>query len=89
VFASKIADLRSSSRISCPQLDKYQVFLGMMINFWVDFEVTDNRVNDLIVSTVAPDPAALVQASVQLVLEMSALTYRSRFTQLRSCGRTF
>jgi hypothetical protein len=54
VFASKIADLRSSSRISCPQLGKYQVFLGMMINFWVDFEVTDNRVNDLIVSTVAP-----------------------------------
>jgi hypothetical protein len=24
----------------------------MMINFWVDFEVTDNRVNDLVVSTV-------------------------------------
>lgn len=53
VFASEITDLRSRSWIARSQFGKDQVFLGMMINFRVDFEIADNRTNDFVVGAVS------------------------------------
>jgi len=54
VFAREIADLRGSSRIARSQLGKDQVFLGMVLHFRVDFEIADNRANNLVVGAVSP-----------------------------------
>ena len=53
VFASEITDFRSRSRIANFQLGKDQVFLGMVVNLRVKFEVANNRANYLIVGAVA------------------------------------
>jgi hypothetical protein len=54
VFVSEITDLRSRSRIPRSQLGKDEVFLGMVIHFRVDFEIADNRANNLVIGAACP-----------------------------------
>jgi len=54
VFASEITDLRSRTGIANFQLVEDQVFLRMVVNLRVKFEVADNRADNLIVGAVAP-----------------------------------
>ncbi|MET4375032.1 hypothetical protein ABIA99_007765 [Bradyrhizobium sp. LB12.1] len=53
VFAREITDFRSRTGIANFQLSEDKVFLRMMINLRVKFEVANNRTNNLIVRAVA------------------------------------
>ncbi len=49
VLASEITHLRSRSGIANSQLGENQIFLGMVVELWVNLEITDNRTNNGIV----------------------------------------
>ncbi|SDJ12779.1 hypothetical protein SAMN05216338_104043 [Bradyrhizobium sp. Rc2d] len=51
MFKREIADDCSCIRIASLELGKNQVFLWMMVHLGVNFEIADNRANDLIVGT--------------------------------------
>ncbi|SCB54869.1 hypothetical protein GA0061098_103147 [Bradyrhizobium shewense] len=51
VFKREIADDCSCIRIASLELGKNQVFLWMMVHLGVNFEIADNRANDLIIGT--------------------------------------
>ncbi len=53
VLTCEIADGCSRIRIAKRQLGEDQVFLGMMVYLRVDFEIADNRSNNLIVGATA------------------------------------
>ncbi len=52
VLASEITNLRSRSGIANSQLGKDQIFLGMVVDLRVNFEITDSRVNNLVVRAI-------------------------------------
>src|SRR5438132_1955552 len=53
VFASEITDLRSRTGIANFQLSEDQVFLRVVVNLRVKFEVANNRADNLIIGAVA------------------------------------
>ncbi len=52
VLAGEITNFRSSSGIANSQLSKDHIFLWMVVNPRVKFEITNNRVNNLIVGAI-------------------------------------
>ncbi len=52
MFACKLADLGSCKGIAKLQLQKDPIFLGMVVQFSVDFEVRNNGADDLVVRLV-------------------------------------
>ncbi len=52
VLASQITNLRSRSGITNSQLGEDQIFLGVVVDLWVNPEITDNHPNNLVVGPI-------------------------------------
>src|SRR5271167_3792230 len=75
VLACEIADLRSCSKIAHLQLGKDQVFLGMVVNFRVDFKIADNRANHFVVGTsTAIKNIKFMFEDIEQLLEIAVLS---------------
>lgn len=79
VLECEAADLLSRGRIANFQLGKEQIFLRMMVHFRINFEIADNRANDLIVGTavsccIGPVRSAVLAISIPSIRWSSALS---------------
>src|SRR5215831_14911853 len=63
VFSREVADFRSRGGIANAQLRKDKIFLRMVVHLRVDFEIADDRANDLIIG------ASPTVKNVEFVLE--------------------
>jgi hypothetical protein len=80
VLASEITDLCSRGRIAYSELGKNQVLLGMMVRLQVNFEIVNNRANDLVVGAFPPKISSSPSRTASSLSILRCSRYKSSMT---------